>query len=50
MWVEHEALIVGVGVAWDGKTSATIAHKHEKRGIREAYSLLRDVLFTPLRL
>jgi hypothetical protein len=48
--VEHEALIVSVGVAWDGKTPATIAHKHEKRGIREAYCLLWDVLFTSLRL
>ena len=50
VWVEHEALNVCVGVAWDGKTSATIAHKHEKRGIREAYSLLGNVLFTSLRL
>lgn len=48
--VEHEALIVGVGVAWDGETSATIAHEHEKRWVWEANGLLRDVLFTPLWL
>ena len=48
--VEHEAFIVGVWVARNGEAPASIAHQHEKRGIRETYCLLWNVLFTPLRL